>query len=114
MVGVLPGNRVVGVTTPAAMRTEQTWRLANRTAGPTTVAAGGLLAAGGAAALLIGGIVGAVVAVVAAGTALYTAGSGVAMATRAVEALNPPSSKDAASPCGQSCGGCSLAEACAN
>jgi uncharacterized membrane protein len=110
LTGTLPGNRVFGVHTRAAVVSEEAFRTANRVSAPTTIVAGGLLAVGGVAALLMGPLVGTVVAVVAAGTALFAAGSGASLGARAAEAMRPA---DEVGDCGQSCTGCALKDACA-
>jgi hypothetical protein len=111
LTGTLPGNRVFGVHTEAAVASEEAFRLANRVAAPTTLVAGGLLAIGGGAALLMGPLVGTAVAVVAVATALFTAGSGVSLGAGAAAALRPA---DEVGSCGQACGGCSLKSVCRN
>lgn len=109
LTGTLPGNRVFGVHTPAAVASEDAFRAANRVSAPTTIVAGGLLIVGGVAALLMGPLVGTIVAVVAAVTALFAAGSGASLGARAAEALRPA---EPVGSCGEACGGCSLKDAC--
>lgn len=108
-VGRLPRNRFVGVHTEAALSTEDTFRIANRIAAPTSVAAGALLFAGGLIVFAAGEPIALVVALVAAVIAVFTLGAGADAAGRAIAGLVP--AKDTGS-CGQSCGACSLREAC--
>jgi hypothetical protein len=109
LTGRLPGNRVFGVHTSAAVVSEEAFRVANRISAPTTLVAGGLLAVGGVSALLMGPLVGTVVAVVATGTALLAAGSGASLGARAAEAMRPA---ETVGSCGAACGSCSLRDAC--
>lgn len=51
----LPRNRFAGIRTPATLRSEATFRAANRVAAPPVLAAGGICAASGALALRTGG-----------------------------------------------------------
>jgi uncharacterized membrane protein len=101
-------NRFAGVRTPATLRDEAAFALANKIAAPTVLAAALLFAAGGAAALIFTGwlAVAAVIAAIAA--AVLTAGAGSALGIRAAVALPEP----AHSSC-SSCTGCSLMDACA-
>ncbi|WP_245649406.1 SdpI family protein [Nocardia shimofusensis] len=108
-VGKLPRNRFVGVHTEAALSTEQTFRIANRVAAPTSVAAGALLFAGGLIVFAAGEPIALVVALVAAVIAVFTLGAGADAAGRAIAGLVP--AEDTGS-CGQSCGACSLREVC--
>ncbi|WP_063045747.1 SdpI family protein [Nocardia pseudovaccinii] len=110
LTGRLPRNRFVGVHTEAALHDEETFRIANRVAAPTSVAAGALLFAGGLVALAAGGFPALIVAVVTAMVALFTLGAGANAAARAVEELVPVQEIGG---CGSSCGACSLREACA-
>ncbi|QNG20712.1 SdpI family protein [Rhodococcus triatomae] len=104
----LPRNRWAGVRTPATLRDDQTFALANRIAGPTLLATAGLLALGGLGGLLVGGPLGAGLVVAALVTAALTAGAGGMMGAKAAAAL--PTSDAGA--CGNSCGACSLRDAC--
>ncbi len=106
--GTLPPNRFFGVHTEDAVRTEETYRVANRVAGPTSIGAGLLLAAAGAIALVAGIWVGVVATVVALVIALFTLGAGVNAATEAIAGLVPAETGG----CGSSCGSCSLRDAC--
>ncbi|WP_227997614.1 SdpI family protein [Nocardia australiensis] len=110
LTGRLPRNRFVGVHTEAALHSDETFRIANRVAAPTSVAAGALLFASGLIALASGGIVALVVAVVAALIALFTLGAGANLGERAVAGLVPA---EPVGGCGSSCGACSLRDACA-
>jgi uncharacterized membrane protein len=110
LTGRLPRNRFVGVHTEAALHDEETFRIANRVAAPTSVAAGALLFAGGLVALAAGGFPAVIVAVLTAAVALFTLGAGANAAARAVEALVPAQEIGG---CGSSCGACSLRDTCA-
>lgn len=97
----LPRNRFIGVRTPASLRSDETFRLANRVAAPA-------LLAGGVACLLGGGVTfganGAALVVVAAVSgfgAVALAAAGGVQGHRAAEAVS-----------GNSCGGCGCREAC--
>lgn len=109
LIGALPPNRFVGVHTEEALRTPETFRVANRVAAPTGVGAGLLLAAGGTIALLAGGIGGIVAAAVAAVIALFTLGAGAGAAEQSVAGLAPAPEIGG---CGNACGACSLRDAC--
>jgi uncharacterized membrane protein len=52
LIGRLPRNRFFGVHTEAALSTDETFRVANRVAAPTSIGAGALLFAGGLVALV--------------------------------------------------------------
>ena len=104
----LPRNRWAGVRTPATLRDDQTFALANRIAGPTLLATAGLLALGGLGGLLVGGPLGAGLVVPALDTAAPTAGAGGRRGATAA-AARPPA---AAGACGNSCGACTLRDAC--
>ncbi|MFJ1459232.1 SdpI family protein [Nocardia sp. N2S4-5] len=105
--GSLPRNRFFGVHTDEALRTEESFRIANRVAAPTSFGAGVLLAAGGVIALFAGGVVGMVGALLAAVIAVFVLGAGVNAAAGAIAGLAPE-----AGGCGQACGACSLRDAC--
>lgn len=107
--GTLPRNRFFGVHTDDALSTEETFRIANRVAAPTSFGAGLLLAVGGALALTAGPIAGLAAAVVAMAVALFTLGAGVNAAGSAIVALVPVRE---AGGCGSACGACSLRGAC--
>ncbi|MDO3649418.1 SdpI family protein [Nocardia mangyaensis] len=110
LIGKLPRNRFVGVTTEAALHSDDNFRIANRIAAPTSVGAGFLLFAGGLVALVAGGFAALGVAVLVAVVAIFTLGAGATAAARTVEPLMPPAPVGG---CGSSCGGCSLRETCA-
>lgn len=107
--GTLPGNRYFGVHSEAAVKTEESFKLANRVAAPTSVVAGLLLAAAGAVALVAGGIAALVVAVVAVVIAVFTLGAGAAAAEKALATAFP---EEKVGGCGSACGACSLRDAC--
>lgn len=134
LIGRLPRNRFAGVRTPATMRDDETFALANRIAGPTMLAAAALLTIGGIAALLLDGVLAVAAVVVALLGALLTAGSGGSVGARAAAAMpaaetagcgnacgcggepavtETPEEQAAAADCGVgSCGTCSLKDAC--
>ncbi|MDI9915983.1 SdpI family protein [Rhodococcus sp. IEGM 1379] len=139
LIGKLPRNRWAGVRTPDTLRSEESFGLANKVAGPTMAAAAGLLVIGGIAALTMSVAMGLGIALVAVVAALFTAGAGGAIGARAAAAMPEPSgcgndcncghtdsavdqtpvakaaasAKEAASECGESsCGACSLKGAC--
>ncbi len=109
LTGRLPRNRFVGVHTDAALHDDETFRIANRVAAPTSVAAGALLFAGGLVALAAGGFPALIVAAVTAMVALFTLGAGANAAARTVEDLVPVQEIGG---CGSACGACSLRDAC--
>nr|WP_198428763.1 SdpI family protein [Nocardia bovistercoris] len=109
LAGRLPRNRFVGVHTEDALSTDETFRIANRVAAPTSVAAGFLLFAGGLIAFAAPWAVALGVAAATMAIALCTLGAGANVAGRAIAALVP----DRTGGCGQSCGACSLRETCA-
>ena len=106
LLGLLAPNRWVGIRTAEALKNEDTFRLANKIAAPTTLLAGVLLAGAGLAIYALGGILGAFVACVAIITAIVAAGFGATIGSRAAKA------QATAGACGQACGGCSLRDAC--
>ena len=142
LIGKLPRNRWAGVRTPDTLRSEESFALANKVAGPTMTAAAGLLVIGGIAALTMSVAMGLGIALVAVVAALFTAGTGGAIGARAAAAMPEPSgcgndcncgqadtadtstemtpvakaaatAKEAAAECGESsCGACSLKGAC--
>ncbi|WP_328407347.1 SdpI family protein [Nocardia sp. NBC_00403] len=109
LTGKLPRNRVVGVHTEAALHDEETFRIANRVAAPTSVAAGALLFAGGLVAMAASTLPALIVAAGTAVVALFTLGAGANAAAQAVADLVPA---EEVGGCGQSCGACSLRDAC--
>lgn len=104
--GLLAPNKWVGIRTAEALRNEESFRLANKIAAPTTILAGVLLAGAGLSIYFLSGFTGAFVALVAIATAIVVAGFGAAIGTKAAKAKAP------AGGCGQACGGCSLRDAC--
>ncbi|MGV9412203.1 SdpI family protein [Nocardia sp. NPDC003693] len=107
--GTMPPNRIFGVHSDEAIKSEENYRLANRIAAPTSVAAGFLLAASGAVVLVAGGIAAIGVAAVAVIIALFTLGAGANAANNALAALAPAEEPGG---CGSACGSCSLRDAC--
>jgi uncharacterized membrane protein len=110
LLGKLPRNRFLGVTTEAALHSDDNFRLANRIAAPTSVGAGALLFAGGLVVLVAGGLASIAVAALVAVIAIFTLGAGANAAARTVEPLLPAAPTGG---CGSSCGGCSLRDTCA-
>lgn len=106
----LPRNRFVGVRTPATLRSADTFRIANKVAGPP-VAVAGLVGVGSGAFTLAGaGLVVAVIGLVGlAGIAV----AGGLLGHRAAEALpETEPAPDVPAGCrGCACGGCELAAA---
>lgn len=109
LTGRLPRNRVVGVHTEDALSSDETFRIANRVAAPTSVAAGFLLFAGGLIAFAANWAVALGVAAATMTIALFTLGAGANAAGRAIAGLVPAQTGG----CGQSCGACSLRDTCA-
>ncbi|GGK53172.1 hypothetical protein GCM10011591_26210 [Nocardia camponoti] len=109
LLGKLPRNPILGVTTEAALHSDENFRIANRIAAPTSVGAGFLLFAGGLVALVANGFAALGIAVVVAVIAVFTLGAGANAAARAVEPLLPPAPVGG---CGSACGGCSIRETC--
>ncbi|MPZ64236.1 MAG: hypothetical protein GEU83_01470 [Pseudonocardiaceae bacterium] len=94
--GLLPRNRVAGVRTPASLRSDAAFRVANRVAAPPLGAAGVVCATGGALCFTTTGAVLAVIAgVTGAGTLTLVVAGGV-LGNRAAEAVHD----------GASCAGC--------
>ncbi|MFI9507077.1 SdpI family protein [Nocardia sp. NPDC052566] len=108
LTGRLPRNRFVGVHTEAALASDQTFRIANRVAAPTSVAAGALLFAGGLVLLSASGVVAVALTAGVALVALFTLGAGANAAAAAVDRLAPVQTGG----CGSACGACSLRDAC--
>lgn len=103
--GRLPRNTYVGVRTPAAMRSEEAFQLANRTAGPAMLAAGGIAAlAGIAQPMLATGFTVAMVAIIGLIGAFALMTVGGLIGNRAAETVPAPSRVNP-SPCGP-CTGC--------
>ncbi|MFD6463737.1 SdpI family protein [Streptomyces roseolus] len=109
LTGRLPRNHFVGVHTESALSSDETFRIANRVAAPTSIAAGALLFAGGLIAAQAGVVVGLIVAVLSAAVALFTLGGGAVAADKAIANLVPVQSGG----CGSACGSCSLRDTCA-
>lgn len=109
LAGRLRRNRFSGVRTPETLRSEEAFTLANKVAAPTVIAGAALFAAGGAATLLVDGWLAIAAAVVVLVAAFLTAGAGASLGIRAAAALPEPEQ----GACGNSCGGCSLRDACA-
>ncbi|MBF6296210.1 SdpI family protein [Nocardia amamiensis] len=109
LTGRLPRNRFFGVHTEAALSSDETFRVANRVAAPTSIAAGALLFAGGLVGLAASGFAALVVAAGTAAVALFTLGAGATAAAKAADAIAPPVEVGG---CGSSCGACSLRDAC--
>ncbi|WP_067830733.1 SdpI family protein [Nocardia inohanensis] len=107
--GTLPPNRFFGVHSENAVRSEETFKLANKVAGPTSLIAGLLLAAAGGVVLVGGGVASIVVPVVAVVIAVFTMGAGAAAAEKALDTQMPA---PATGGCGSACGACSLRDAC--
>lgn len=97
MTGRLPRNRWAGVRTPDTLASEETFRLANRIAGPTLAAAAVLLVIGGIGALALGTVGGLALAAVAVLASLMIAGYGGTVGARAAAAAAPAG-------CGDACG----------
>ncbi|MBB5154318.1 SdpI family protein [Saccharopolyspora phatthalungensis] len=102
--GQLPRNRYVGVRTPAAMRSEDAFELANRVAGPAMLAGGAIAVLAGASLPMLAATF-SVVMVAGFGLigafALMTVGGVVG--NRAAEAMPAPAP---AAGCGGCAGGC--------
>ncbi|WP_280431669.1 SdpI family protein, partial [Nocardia brasiliensis] len=101
LTGRLPRNRFVGVHTEAALSDDETFRVANRIAAPTSLAAGALLLAGGLVVLAAGGFAALFVAVGVAVVALFTLGAGANAAAARAAAIAPPPEGGG---CGFACG----------
>ncbi|KAA0025011.1 SdpI family protein [Antrihabitans cavernicola] len=106
LIGRLPRNRWAGVRTPEAMRDDESFKLANKVAAPTMLAAGLLLAIGGGAMVVLDGVFAVVAMLVAVVAALFTAGAGASLASRAAAAVPETGG------CGHACTSCSLRDAC--
>ena len=103
--GRLPRNTYVGVRTPAAMRSEQAFELANRAAGPAMLGAGAIAALSGIAQpMLPTGFTVAMVAVIGLLGAFALMTVGGVVGNRAAETVPAPSRVNP-SPCGP-CTGC--------
>ena len=105
----LPRNRFAGVRTPATMRTEETFRVANRLAGLPMVVAGlvGLVTGGVAVGAPTG--VAALTTVLVGGVGLLAiAIAGGALGHRAAAAVTEAEPAGPAGCAGCACGGCEL------
>ncbi|MCA1671945.1 MAG: SdpI family protein [Actinobacteria bacterium] len=102
----LPRNRFAGVRTPATLRSDAAFAVANRVAAPTVLAAGAVCAAAGALAL---GADGAMLTVIVAVAGVGTVGLLIAggLLGHRVAAAMPPSPAAGCSGC--SCGGAGCA-----
>lgn len=108
--GRLPRNRWAGVRTPASLRSDAAFRIANRVAAAPLGAAGGVGVAGGVVTLV--GPVGAVSVVVVAVAGLgvvVLGGVGGMLGQRAATALPEPVASAA---CAGACAGCDLVAGC--
>jgi uncharacterized membrane protein len=104
--GKLARTGRLGVRTPAALRDDAAFALANRVAGPVVLVAGLAAVLGGIAAFLLGGPLGMVLAaVIGLAGALLFARAGALLGTRAAAALPAPV-PDSCATC--ACGGCAL------
>lgn len=102
--GSLPLNTYVGVRTPAAMRSEEAFELANRAAGPAMLAAGAIAALAGASMpALASGFSVAMVAVLGLVGAFVLMTLGGVVGNRAAETVPAPAQ---AGGCGGCAGGC--------
>lgn len=103
--GRLPRNTYVGVRTPAAMRSEEAFELANRAAGPAMASAGVVAALSGIAQpMLATGFTVAMVAIIGSVGAFALMIMGGVAGNRAAETVPAPSRVNP-SPCGP-CAGC--------
>jgi uncharacterized membrane protein len=100
--GRLGRNRFAGVRTPATLRDDRTFEVANRVAGPPVTAAGAVMVLAGLAAFVLPGLAGTVVAAaVGAVGALVFAGAGGVLGHRVAAAMPVPAPERPAG-----CGGC--------
>ena len=104
-------NRWAGVRTPASMRSDAAFAVANQVAAAPLGAAGGVALVGGAA-LLAGAtdVLGWTMVVVSLVAVFVLAGVGGVAGDRAAAAV--PSPEPAASACGGACAGCDLVTGC--
>ena len=116
LIGKLPRNRWAGVRTEDSLRSEESFALANKVAGPTMLAAAGMLVIGGVAALTIGGVFGTRAAAAlpqqsGCGNDCNCGGHSEPAADEPV--AETPEAKANAAACGTaSCGACALKDAC--
>ena len=102
----LPRNRFAGIRTPATLRSDAAFAVANRVAAPTVLAAGAVCAAAGTLAL---GADGAMLMVIVAVAGVGTVGlliTGGLLGHRVAAAMPPPPSAGCS---GCSCGGAGCA-----
>jgi len=106
----LPRNRFGGVRTPATLRDDETFRVANKVAGLPIAVAGFVGILGGAAAFAMTGAGGVLVTSVLGliGTVAIAAAGGV-LGHRAAEAVPEPAPELPEGCKGCACGGCELA-----
>jgi hypothetical protein len=104
-------NRWAGVRTPASMRSDAAFAVANQVAAAPLGAAGGVALVGGAA-LLSGAteVLGWTLVVVSMVAVFVLAGVGGVAGDRAAAAVPPP--EPAPSVCGGACAGCDLVASC--
>jgi uncharacterized membrane protein len=100
----LPRNRFAGVRTPATLRSDAAFIIANRVAAPPVLAAGGICVAGGALALGAGGAALTVIVAVAAVGAVGLVLAGGLLGHRVAAAMPSPAGGCATCTC--SGGGC--------
>ncbi|MGP4018639.1 SdpI family protein [Saccharopolyspora sp. 5N708] len=104
--GQLPRNRYVGVRTPAAMRSEDAFELANRAAGPAMLAGGAVAVLAGASLPMLAAtfsvVMVAVIGLVGA-FALMTVGG--VIGDRAAEAMPEPAPVGGCAGCAGGCCG---------
>jgi hypothetical protein len=104
----LPRNRFGGVRTPATLRDDETFRVANKVAGLPVAVGGAVGVVSGAVAFTVSGALFAVICVVGlVGMFVITAAGGV-LGHRAAEAMPEPAAEVPAGCAGCSCGGCEL------
>jgi hypothetical protein len=104
-------NRWAGVRTPATLRSDAAFTVANRVAAAPVGAAGAVTAVGGAVLLAGGGgALGWVVLAVSGVGALVLAGVGGVVGDRAAAAVAPPAAM--APSCAGACAGCDLVAGC--
>ncbi|WP_026421780.1 SdpI family protein [Actinokineospora inagensis] len=109
LAGRLPRNRFGGVRTPAALRSDEAFRVANKVAGPPTAVAGlvGVLGAVVGFALTSTAAVLTVSVIAVLGLAVITLAAGV-LGNRAAEAVPEPKPAVPAGCAGCQCGGCDV------
>ncbi|MCI2423595.1 SdpI family protein [Saccharopolyspora sp. K220] len=104
--GQLPRNRYVGVRTPAAMRSEEAFELANRAAGPAMLAGGAVAVLAGASLPMLAAafsvVMVAVLGLIGA-FALMTVGG--VIGDRAAEAMPAPAPTGGCAGCAGGCCG---------